>query len=311
MGTETETDVVVETEEELIVDEVVEEIEAEVEKEEWLKTEEDEVPASDDPSKHVPVGKFVALKKNLRGQISDKDRENEELRQRLAASEAQRQPPMGAELKRPDANDFEDNGAYQTALDNYYDKRAEETARRVRADDDARAQSEAGTRQLSEAVDSHYTRATELLETSGISEEVYQTADSTVRSAVDMLVPGAGDKIVDQLISVTGEGSEKVMYFLGRNPAALQKFQGLLQSDPSGMKAAIFLGQEKQRLTAPSKIRTSAPDPSPTANGDAPVNSNAGALKRKYDAAHKSGNIQAAYNIKKQARASKVNVAKW
>ncbi|GAH27866.1 unnamed protein product, partial [marine sediment metagenome] len=40
----------------------------------WMK-EEVEEQDPDDPSKQVPVGKFVSVKKKLKGQISDRDEE--------------------------------------------------------------------------------------------------------------------------------------------------------------------------------------------------------------------------------------------
>jgi len=123
--------------------------------------------------------------------------------------------------------------------------------------------------------------------------------------------PNLGDIIVDQVISILGEGSEKVLYFLGRNKAALAKFQNLLMTDKSGMKAAVYLGQEKQRLTNPIKQRSSAPAPVTNIKGDEPLSGAAGRFKKKYDAAHKKGDNQAAYNAKKEARAAKIDTSTW
>ena len=64
----------------------------------------------------------------------------------------------------------------------------------------------------------------------------------------------------------------------------------------------------------PSKKTTRAPAPAQNLNGGtggAATNMSAKALKNKYDAAHKNGDIQEAYKTKKQAKASKVDVSSW
>jgi hypothetical protein len=108
-----------------------------------------------------------------------------------------------------------------------------------------------------------------------------------------------------------GEGSEKVNYYLGRNKAALAKFQNLLMTDKTGIQAAVFLGQEKQRLTKITKPRSNAPKPATEIRGDEIVTGAAGRYKKKYYAAHKKGDTQSAYNAKKEARAAGVDVSKW
>jgi len=108
-----------------------------------------------------------------------------------------------------------------------------------------------------------------------------------------------------------GEGSEKVLYYLGRNQAALNKFQSLLAADKSGMKAAVYLGQEKQRLTNPIKPRSKAPDPASEIKGDEATRGAANKFKKTYDAASKKDHPQDMYNAKKAARAAGVDVSEW
>jgi len=278
-------------------------------KEPWMEEEEGEQDP-DDLSKNVPVGKFVGLKKKLRGQISERDEEIERLK-RENAELAKHKPKQETVLVRPKKDDFDTDEEFDVALDKYNLNRTEETINRSRLEEQRKADQKQAHENLTEAVDGHYVRAAELIEQSGIKPEIYQAADTTVRKAVEAITPNLGDVIVDQVISILGEGSEKVIYFLGRNKAALAKFQSLLAADKSGMKAAVYLGQEKQRLTNPIKPRSNAPAPATGIKGDAPITGAEARFKKKYDAAHAKNNLQSAYNAKKEARKAGVDVSRW
>ena len=283
-------------------------IEPEV-KEPWME-EEDGEQDPDDPSKQVPVGKFVSVKKKLRGQITERDEEIERLK-RENEELAKLKPKPETVLVRPKKDDFDTDEDYEEALDKYNLSRTEETINRTRLEDQKKAEQQQAQEKLTEAVDEHYLRAADLIEKSGIKPEVYQAADTTVRKAVETITPNLGDVIVDQIISILGDGSEKVLYYLGRNKAALAKFQNLLSTDKSGMKAAVYLGQEKQRLTNPIKPRSNAPNPATNIKGDELLTGAEGKFKKKYKAAHAKGDLQAAYNAKKEARAANVDVSGW
>jgi len=275
--------------------------------EEWMEVVEQDL---DDPSKNVPVGKFVSVKKKLKGQISDRDEEIERLKQERddALKLKSTEPTV---LVRPKKDDFDDDEAFEDALDKYNESRTTETINRTRLEDQKKAGQQQAQEKLTEAVDGHYERAETLIEKSGIKPEIYKAADTTVRKAVEAITPNLGDVIVDQVISILGDGSEKVIYFLGRNKAALAKFQSLLAADKSGMKAAVYLGQEKQRLTNPIRPRSNAPDPAKNIKGDVPITGAEARFKKKYDAAHGKNNLQSAYNAKKEAKAAGVDVSKW
>jgi hypothetical protein len=282
----------------------------EPEKELWMLEEEEGEQDPDDPSKQVPVGKFVSVKRKLRGQITERDEEIERLR-RENEELAKLKPKEEMVLERPKKDDFDTDDEFYEALDKYNLNRTSETINRTRLEDQRKAEQKQAQEKLTEAVDSHYVRAAELIEKSGIKPEVYKAADTTVRKAVEAITPNLGDVIVDQVISILGDGSEKVLYFLGRNKAALAKFQNLLASDKSGMKAAVYLGQEKQRLTNPIKPRSTAPNPATNIKGDEMVTGAEARFKKKYDAAHSKKNLQEAYNVKKEARKAGVDVSGW
>jgi len=278
----------------------------------WMEEETEDQTSDDDPSQSVPVGKFVGLKKKLRGQITERDDEIEKLK-RENAELAKLKPKPETALARPKRDDFDDDELFDEAFDEYTQSRTAETINRTRLEEQKQTDQQKAHQNLTEAVDSHYLRAAELIEKRGIKPEIYQAADTTVRKAVEAIFPNQGDIIVDQIISVLGEGSEKVIPFIGRNKAALAKLQSLLVSDKSGMKAAVYLGEEKRRLLNITNLnpRSNAPNPATGIKGDAPAAGAAGRFKKKFDAADAKDNIQLAYDIKKEARAAGVDVSKW
>lgn len=161
-------------------------------------------------------------------------------------------------------------------------------------------------------VDQHYERAVELSESSGISPELYQSADLKVRQAVESVFPDAGDVITDTLITNLGVGSEKVFYSLGVNTAKRNEFQKLLSEDSSGMKAAMYLGTLKAELSAPNRRTTNAPSPAANISGDAQAgNDPFKADKKAYDKANKDGDTQAAFNARMKAKKAGAKVSNW
>lgn len=270
----------------------------------WLDTGD---PDKKDDEDYVPVGAHVEMKKKLRGRLSEKDSELENLRKENEALRL-RQPQ---ERKiRPNPDDFTDQATFDKALDEFKDWEVTDRMRRVRVQDEQQAKMAHNKKVLTERLDAHYDRAAALLTKSGIAPELFKHSDATVRKMIESVRPGMGDIITDSLISTLGEGSEKVMHYMGVNETGRNKLQSLLLADPTGLRAAVFLGQEKQRLTIPIKHRSSAPAPNKHIEGD--VNSDsAKGLRRKYEAAHKKHDLQLAYNLKQQAKKSGVDTKNW
>lgn len=298
----------VEAEVNLLSDAEAEEKETEeAEVEDWMKG--DDSPAE----KKFTDGDIGAAKKKLKAKLESKHQsEVDDLQAQIEALK-RNQPVGGGDLVRPSRTDFEDaddpEEAYLEALTDWKlnKNQAEQAA--------SQSQAEMKQRQLeyqakvTSAVDQHYERALELAEKSGISSDLYQQADLIVRQEVDRLIPGSGDLITDSLIANLGEGSEKVFYSLGVNKAKRAQFSELLKDDPSGIKAAMFLGSLKTEL-APSKRKTNAPTPAPSVNGDRAADPSR-RLKQAYQKASKSGDSQAAFNARREARKSGVDVSNW
>jgi hypothetical protein len=270
------------------------------EPEPWQLTDEDE---QDD----VPLSAHIRLKKKLKGRISEKNEELETLRAEIQELRQSRTPVT---IKRPREDDFDTTEEYETALDKYNDDVTQERLDRI--EDKRRVQElqKQHKEKVDAAVEEHYERAGKLIEESGIDATRYKKADETVRIAVETLMPKMGDVIVDQLISLVGKGSEKVLYYLGNNKHALNEFKSLLIEDKSGMKAAIYIGEQKGRLN-PKKRTSKAPPPTPKLKGDEVIGSNVKALLKAYNKAHKAGNVQAAWNAKKKAKQAGADVSKW
>jgi len=293
-------DDVIEDDDTVVEDEVDDDPEKKV-LEPWQETD-------DQTSNGVPVETHIKVKKKLKGRISERDDEIQRLTAENDALKSQgTKAPTGDTPVVPKLDDFDDEEDYAKALDKYHsDMFAASEGKR-----DAKRQRQDRQKVLTQAVDSHYERAGKLVETSGIDPEVYKQSDSTVRQAIEAIIPKMGDAIADQLISVLGEGSEKVMYFLGRNKEALTTAKSLMAEDKSGLKLAAYLGQQKERLTNPIKRKSKAPAPAPIANGDASGGTAGRAEHKKYTAAMKKGGGQVAYNIKKAAKKSGVDVSDW
>lgn len=304
------------------VDEVVEDEEPELDKdgepvkdkplEDWQKTSEDEG-EGDGEDYTVPGSTHVQMKTKLKGRVSDRDdeiatlkAENEELKK------GNRLPQQTEDLpKRPIADDFDDDEAYHLALDGYDKALVAAEYDRREAEKGVKRQQQQAVEKVTKDVDSHYERADKLITESGISPEVYKKADTNVREALETMRPGWGDSIADSFISILGEGSEKVMYFLGNNKPALDRAKALLVEDQAGFKLAAYLGAQKERLTNPKRKTSQARKPSSNPKGDAAGTKTGGKLHREYKKAHKDGDGQAAFNAKKAAKAAGVDVSTW
>lgn len=295
-------------EEEVIPTEDTEEVQEETEEsedselEDWMRDDSQE-------DKEEKPTKFLKAKKKLKGELKQKNDELEALKAEIEALKNKPTQSKPNELKRPDPLDFESDEEYNLALDDYTIKLFEA---RQKQDQSAQQQQKVMERIQADA-DAHYERAAKLMEESGISVEKYKAADTKLREAIEAVFPQRGDVYTDMLLGSCGEGSEKVGYYIGNNESARLKFQELLREDPNGIKAAMYLGEQKQRLsnTNTKKVRSKAKPPAPNPTGDSNSNSSEAVLRKKYKEAHKKGDGQNAFNIKREARKSGIDVSNW
>lgn len=274
------------------------------ETEAWMQTDEQ---ASEEGKKFTGRD-IAAAKRPLKAKLTEAKSEIEQLRaeiEQLRNAGVQQAPVQApASLpKRPKLADFDyDEGLYAAALERYEDAKIEAKLATVHQTTAQRQQVDAARQALEEAINEHYSRAEKLVETAGINPDVYRQADLTVRQTIESIMPGMGDTVTDHIISVLGEGSEKVLYNLGRSDQKRAKLQSLLMQDKSGLKAATYLGELKATLTSPQKQTSNAPKPAAQARGDKAVDGTADAILKQYRSAHKAGDIQKSFDLRRQLR---------
>ena len=280
---------------------------AEESTEEWLKEESDE--------KAVPLAKHIATKHKLRGQIEEKDsvieqlrREVEQLKQAKPVAAAQTDMP-----RMPRLSDFDyDEDRHAEALMQYQEQLIERKLSNTLSSKQQEQEQERQISKITQAVESHYERAAKLIEQGLITEDKYAAADKRFRQELDS-VTGAGDVIADNIIARLGEGSEKVITHLGVNQNAMQKLKGMLVDDPTGLTAAVYLGQLNAQFNSPSANKLSkAPKPDGGLKGDkGGVSTVSSAILKQYKDAHKSGDIAKAIQIKLKAKQNGTDTSNW
>ena len=294
--------------------EVVEPNEDETEKtevEDWMQSDEPESQA-DKKYSGEDIGNAKA---KLRSKLDKKhNTETDELKAEIERLKNGRVDAKGLNRpKRDDFNDAEDpDEAYIEAFTDWKLEQSQAKAATKTKQGDQLKKAEEFKANVTKGVDQHYERAVELSENSGISPELYQSADLKVRQAVESVFPDAGDVITDTLITNLGKGSEKVFYNLGVNTAKRDEFKKLLSEDSSGMKAAMYLGTLKAELSAPNRRTTNAPSPAANISGDAQAgNDPFKADKKAYDNATKNGDTQAAFTARMKAKKAGAKVSNW
>lgn len=281
------------------------------EPESWMKGDDQESQGAD---KKFTDGDVGAAKAKLRAKLEAKHQsELEAMRAQL--EEARRNtvaPQVSAKPKREDFYDQDDpDDAYTDALIDWKQKTITAQQHNESQQYELQRKQLETQQKISTDVDQHYERAATLAAASGISPELYQSADHRVRSAIDGIFPGGGENITNALIASLGEGSEKVFYNLGVSPKRLAELTSKLAADPSGLQASIYLGRLSAELTAPLRKRSNTPAPATTVQGDANTTDLGKGLQRKYLEAHKKGDTQAAFDIRREAKAKNINVKSW
>jgi hypothetical protein len=280
--------------------------------EDWQKPDDEETQKND----LVPLAKHLDVKNRL------KEKAATELSQRDARiAELEKQLQQGQAQALPQVDDLEiavEIWEFQGDPSQYPRYIAEVNARnalKLQAAEARKAQAQQEQAQAAEYVsaeiDKHYERAAELIGTGKITEDRFKTAEATVLNRLDANFPGMGKAVIDTFIADLGKGSEKVIFHLGTNAAAMQAFEDALKSDKrkSGLKAFGVLVSLRDRFESKPVVRpTPAPKPDTPLVGKA---SSFGAEQKAYEKAHASGDAEKAFDIKMAARAKGINTSKW
>lgn len=272
----------------------------------WMQSEEGVKAEKKYTGEDIGAAK-AKVRAKLERKIDERDEEIARLNEQLKVAK----PSDAQKPRREDYYDADDpDEAFAEALVDWRIKnQASQHAQHAEAEALKRQQAEAQAA-ISSEVDRHYERAVKLAADSGITPEAYQAADFNVRTMVDALT-GSGDSVVDALIATVGEGSEKVFYNLGINADRRNTFKSLLENDPTGLKATAYLGRLAGELSQPLKRKTNAPEPAPNLKGGAPTGDKFKALKKRYAEAHRKGDRQSAFNIRREAKKAGADVTNW
>lgn len=275
--------------------------------ESWMDAEE-----NPDSGPSFSGSDIAAAKKNLRAKLEKRhDVEVDELKVKIQRLEAntniEQSVNTGTKPKREDFYSSDDpDDAYEDAV--YKWRRTQESLSRSQEDKERNAR-EYQSKQDS-LVNTHYERASELTVKHGITPEAYKETDLIFRNVFESVKPEQGDAIANEIISMMGEGSEKVAYYIGRNPKAQQEVRQALIEDPRGFKVMQLMGKYNAEVSSPTKRVTRAPKPSTEVRGDQ-ANTRISQYQKKYDDAHSKGNLQKAFNLKREAMRNGEKVNLW
>lgn len=270
----------------------------------WMQSEDET--SQDDSEESDDSAIWATVRKKYKAKSEkEKAAHNEELERLKAEVEALKtqKSTVEAPSSKPKRDDFLDaddpDEAYVDAMFDWRNgqqdvkrQNAEQQANQQKAQDD-----------INSSVDQHYDRAAKLAKANKIEPAVYQQADAVVRGLL-------GEDITNAIISKMGEGSEKVMFNLGRNPRKLAELQGALTQDQTGLKAMMMLGKMSAELTL-QKRKTNAPAPAKSVKGGSKVSNSEKKLKEAYDKAHNSHNTGEAFKVKQAAKAAGHNTRNW
>ncbi len=248
------------------------------------------------------------LERDHETQIAELQSKIKELENRAVTPATSTQAPV---VHVPKLSDFDyDEDRFNSAMASWHHDRAmqEAQAQTQKFEQERKLKTLQAARQ--ENVEAHYERAAKLIESANISAETYQNADRNVREVFDSVTPGNGDAATDHAISLLGEDSEKVMYYIGRNQQVQETLRQKLLQDPNGHAATVYLGKLAAEIVLPSKRKSTAPKPAPVLDGKKPSKSGE-ADRQRYLRAHKNNDLQEAIAIKMAAKAKGVDTTTW
>lgn len=277
------------------------------EAEDWAK------PASDT----VPVAKHVEMKHKLKAKLQSSDDEIARLRAEVEALRSGSQAPQVQKMtdapvmpKMDDPDIAFDDAKFAQRMAEYASDLVDyklASAERARAQT---SQQEQQNSIVQAGLDKHYERAEALVFAGKVTSENYQAADHVVRKAMAESLGDRGEPTLEYLIARLGDGSEKVVYHLGVNPAALGKLKESFKNDPTGFESSFFLGELKAKFTSAVIDKSSkSPRPDRPLNGTAKVTGDS--PRKAYLAAEKSGDISGMIAAKRVAKAKNIDVSNW
>lgn len=266
--------------------------------------------AEDDPASNGGDKKFsdsdmAGMRRKLQAKLGEKDEELERLKQEVQALKQGTQRPAQEAGKVPTLEGYDyDEAKYAAAMQAWFHSQAANAANAQEYQSKKAQQQQA----LQNQVESHYQKAAELVKTHNINPDLYGSADQEFRKTIESVFPGQGDLIAERLIASLGEGSEKLVFSVGRNSSKKDLLKAKLIEDPNGISASIYLGGLLKDVSAPLKKTTKAPAPAARAEGGESASNNAANFKRKYE---KATDPQTRFDIRREAKRAGLDTSKW
>lgn len=262
--------------------------------------------------KTVALKDHIELRQSLKAKNREKNDEIEALRrelEELKKGSVSAQPVQSHQLKpRPKLEDFEyDEDKHNAALDDWYDERLNAKLQSQQQNASQQEQQRQASEKLERSVEEHYQRVNTLLaQNPKIQPKKYQDADLSFRRAIEEVAPGKGDSVAETLISIMGEGSEKLIYNLGVNKEKMAEFREVMRGDMASYRAIAWLERHKNAITQQAKRTSQAPKPARQVKGggDGKVASS-NDFKRRYNQAK---NSQARFDIYHEAKKAGYNL---
>ena len=201
-----------------------------------------------------PSKKYQSMRQ--RAKLKKTRNENEQLREEIeqlkkqVAPAVEKPPEKAPEVPTLEGCGYDEN-AYQQQLTEYLLKKQESVALQTAQ---SQIQQSEKQRQIDGVLTSHYDRAEKL----NIPD--YAEREQVVRQVLT-------DKGTENLIAALGQGSEKVIGYLGANPDQLETFNQIANANP--LEAIAYAGSLKERLNLSRKKSavSSAPPPSDIPTG--------------------------------------------
>lgn len=252
----------------------------------------DDEKAEDQGTKYTPeqalVHKLTKEKKKrqeIAATAEDLASENERLKRQLAEIEKGKAPqPTQSVPKVPVM--YEDGintvEQYNQAMAEYWQQQRQMEAKQA----EAAAQKQREAEQTQERANRLSERAKNFITSNKIkSDKAVDEITAGVQGLDEMLgIEGTALKLLDTV----GEGSEKVAYWLGRNPNALNTVKELVNEDPYGFKLVHWLTVKANEFNSKSLAKnriSKAPEPDEPLRGDGNSSEVAKSLQAQYDKA--------------------------
>lgn len=190
-------------------------------------------------------------------------------------------------------NGIETPEQYQKAFKKWWaDREAidKRNAQRSETENQFKRQTEEVTRRLAERVGKFATEHK-------IKDERVISAIERATSEIDGATKIEG--ALAYLLDAVGDGSERVAYYIGTNDTAMNKVKGLLQEDPTGLRASAYMARLVGQLKPNQRTKTSkAPPPDQPIKGDG-SSASAKAIQDRYS---KTKDPQEMLRLRKKAR---------